>query len=198
MTKLARFAIALSVIAVFAGAPLVRAVADDASDRAKIDADVKEAVANLYKTVGGSKELAQKSKGMLVFPSVVKAGLGVGGQYGKGALLIKGRPVGYYSTAAASFGFQAGAQARSLVFMFMTDEALQKFQNSKGWDVGGDATVTAVKTGVNGALDFSTVNQPVVAIAYANSGLMADLSLKGTKVSKLDLAPSEASGSSTR
>lgn len=198
MIKLARIAITLSVIAIFGGAPFARAFADDASDRAKIDSDVKAAVAELYKTVGGSKELAAKSKGMLVFPSVVKAGFGVGAQYGKGALLIKQRPVAYYSTAAASFGFQAGAQARSLVFMFMTDEALRKFQNSNGWDVGGDATVTAVKTGANGALDFSTVNQPVVAIAYANSGLMADLSLKGTKVSKLDLSPGEASGSSTR
>src|SRR5690242_8825611 len=141
MSKLARFAIALSIIAIFGGAPVVRALADDASERAKIDADVKEAVANLYKTVGGSKELAAKSKGMLVFPSVYKAGLGVGGQYGKGALLINQRPVAYYSTAAASFGFQAGAQARSLVFMFMTDEALKKFRNSQGWDVGGDATV---------------------------------------------------------
>ena len=198
MSKLARFAIALSVIAIFGSAPVMRAVADDTSDRAKIDSDVKAAVAELYKTVGGSKELAAKSKGMLVFPSVVKAGFGVGAQYGKGALLIKRRPVAYYSTAAASFGFQAGAQARSLVFMFMTDEALRKFQNSQGWDVGGDATVTAVKTGANGALDFSTVNQPVVAIAYGNSGLMADLSLKGTKVSKLDLSPAEASGSTTR
>jgi len=197
MSKLARFAIALSVIAVIGGAPALRAFADDASDRAKIDSDVKASVAELYKTVGGSKELADKAKGMLVFPSVYKAGFGVGGQYGKGALLIKQRPVGYYSTAAASFGFQAGAQARSLVFLFMTDEALKKFQTTNGWDVGGDATVTAVKTGVNGALDFSTVNQPVVAIAYANTGLMADLSLKGTKVSKLDISPSEASGSST-
>jgi lipid-binding SYLF domain-containing protein len=198
MSKLARFAIALSVIAVFTGAPALRAVADDASDRAKIDTDVKASIAELYKTVGGSKELAAKAKGILVFPSVYKAGFGVGAQYGKGALLIKQRPVAYYSTAAASFGFQAGAQERSLVFMFMTDEALHKFQNTNGWDVGGDATVTAVKTGVNGAIDFASVNQPVVAIAYANAGLMADLSLKGTKVSKLDLSPSEASGSSTR
>ncbi len=134
---------------------------------------------------------------MLIFPSVVKAGLGIGGQYGKGALRVGSRSVRYYSTAAASFGLQAGAQSRSMAFLFMTDEALTKFKNSNGWDAGGDASVAVIKTGANGAVDLKTATQPVIAVVYGNTGLMADLSLQGTKVSKLDISPSASTGSSS-
>jgi lipid-binding SYLF domain-containing protein len=197
MNQLRLITLVLSVIALVGGAPLP-AAADDASDRASIDKDVKDAIANMYKTVPGSQDLAAKSKGMLIFPSVVKAGVVVGGEYGKGALRVKDRTVGYYSTAGASFGLQLGATARSMAFLFMTDEALAKFKNSSGWDAGGDASVTLVKTGANGAVDLTTANQPVVALIYGNTGLMGDLSLGGTKVSKLDIGtPSEATGSSS-
>jgi lipid-binding SYLF domain-containing protein len=201
MCKLSRRTIVLgasivSVSAFFAGVPL--SMADDATERASIDSDVNEAIANLYKQVPGSRGLVARSKGALIFPSVVSAGVGIGGQYGKGALRVHRRSVAYYSTVAASVGFQLGAQSRSMVFLFMTDDALSRFENSSGWDVGGDASVAVVKTGANGAVDLSTANQPVVALIYGNAGLMYDLSLNGTKVSKLDIsgATGESTGSS--
>jgi lipid-binding SYLF domain-containing protein len=201
MKKLSRMTLVLGVlvwgaIGILAGAA-PPAVADDASDRASIDKDVNAAIADMYKDVPGSKDLAGKAKGMLVFPSVVKAGVVVGGEYGKGALREQNRSVGYYSTAAASFGLQIGAQARSVVFLFMTNEALSKFKNSSGWDAGADASVALVKTGANGAIDLTTASQPVIALIWGNQGLMADLSLQGTKVSKLDIAPATATGSSS-
>ena len=133
---------------------------------------------------------------MLVFPAIYKAGFVVGGEYGKGALRVKGKSVGYYSTAGASFGFLAGAEKRSMALMFMTPEALQRFQQSNGWDVGGDASVTLVELGANGAVDAKQLNKPIVAFLFGNTGLMANLSLSGTKVSKLDLPAAPASGSS--
>jgi lipid-binding SYLF domain-containing protein len=197
MNQLRLITLVLGVIALVGGAPLP-AAADDASDRASIDKDVNDAIANMYKTVPGSKDLASRAKGILIFPSVVKAGVVVGGEYGKGALRVNNRTVGYYSTAGASFGLQLGATARSMAFLFMTDAALTKFKNSSGWDAGGDASVTLVKTGANGAVDLATANQPVVALIYGNTGLMGDLSLGGTKVSKLDIgAPSASTGSSS-
>lgn len=161
--------------------------ADSAAERAKIDKDVNEALQNLYESVPGSQELAKKAKGILVFPSVYKAGVGVGGEYGRGALRVKKSTVAYYSTAGASFGFQLGAQARSLVFMFMTPQALQSFKDSSGWNAGGDASVALVKTGANGAVDLATATKPIIAFVYGNTGLMYNLSLQGTKVTKLDL-----------
>jgi lipid-binding SYLF domain-containing protein len=173
--------------------------ADDPAERAKIDKDATGALNQLYESVPGSQDLAQKAKGMLVFPSVYKAGIGVGGEYGRGALRVKNRTEGYYSTAGASFGFQLGAQARSLVFMFMTPQALENFKNSQGWDVGGDASVALVKTGASGKVDLASAGKPIVAFVYGNTGLMYNLSLEGTKVSKLDLGqPGEATGSSRR
>ena len=161
--------------------------ADNAAERAKIDKEVNNALTQLYESVPGSQDLAKKANGMLVFPSVYKAGIGVGGEYGRGALREGKRTDGYYSTAGASFGLQLGAQARTMVFMFMTPQALQDFKNSSGWDVGGDASVALVKTGASGTVDLASANKPIVAFVFGNTGLMADLSLQGTKVSKLDL-----------
>jgi lipid-binding SYLF domain-containing protein len=172
------------------------AIADDATERAEINQNVNEALAVLYKTVPGSRDIANKARGVLVFPAIYKAGFMIGGEYGKGALRVKGKSVGYYNTAGASFGFQAGADKRSMALMFMTSEALQRFQRSSGWDIGGDASVTLVEVGANGTIDASRINKPIVAFIYGNAGLMAGVSLKGTKVSKLDLSSPTASGSS--
>ena len=103
-----------------------------AASKAEIDAKVHEAIGNFYKHTSAGKELAQKASGMLVFPEVIKAGVGIGGEYGEGALLIKGKTVAYYSTAAASIGFQLGAQAKSIVILFTNESALNKFRESKG------------------------------------------------------------------
>jgi hypothetical protein len=108
-----------------------------------------------------------------------------GGQYGEGALRVGGRTVGFYSTAAGSFGLQIGAQSKALVFLFMTQESLDEFLSSQGWAVGANATVAVLKVGANGAIDSSTATSPVQAFVLTNAGLMAGISLEGTKVSRL-------------
>ncbi len=161
--------------------------AGDADKRQSINSDVDAALSRLYTTVSGSRELASKARGILVFPSVVQAGFWVGGQYGNGALRVGGQTAGYYSTAAGSFGLQIGAQSKAIVFLFMTQKSLDDFRNSQGWAVGGDATVAVVKVGANGNIDSSTATAPIEAFVMTNAGLMAGVSLEGTKVTKLNI-----------
>jgi lipid-binding SYLF domain-containing protein len=153
--------------------------------RRSIDADVDSTLQRLYTTVSGSRELVAKASGVLVFPSVIQAGLVVGAQYGKGSLRVGDHTVGYYSTTSGSFGLQAGAQSKALIFLFMTQDALSKFRNSDGWSAGADASVALVRMGANGAIDTITASKPVQAFVLTNAGLMADASLQGTKVSRL-------------
>jgi lipid-binding SYLF domain-containing protein len=161
--------------------------ATSSSKRQSIDAAVDGTISRLYSTVPGSRELFSKARGVLVFPSVIQAGLIVGGQYGEGALKVGGGTVGYYSTVSGSFGLQAGAQSKSIIFLFMTQDALDKFRNSDGWAVGADASVALVKVGANGAIDTNTATAPVEVFVMTNTGLMADVSLAGTKVSRLKI-----------
>jgi lipid-binding SYLF domain-containing protein len=161
--------------------------AGNADKRRAINSDIDATLARLYSTVNGSRELVGKARGVLVFPSVVQAGFWVGGQYGNGALRVAGQTSGYYSTAGGSFGLQIGAQSKAVIFCFMTQKALEDFRNSNGWAVGGDATVAAVKVGANGNIDSSTATAPIEAFVLTNAGLMAGVTLEGTKVSRLDI-----------
>ena len=157
-----------------------------AASKDEIDAEVKEAVAAFYKHTSAGKELAGKAAGMLVFPSVVKAGIGIGGEYGEGALLIKGKPVAYYNVASASIGFQLGAQARSQIILFMTDKALADFRNSDGWKAGVDGSVALATLGAGGAIDSETAKSPIIGFIFSNKGLMYNLTFEGSKITKLD------------
>jgi lipid-binding SYLF domain-containing protein len=161
--------------------------ATDMSKRQSIDASVDGTMSRLYTTVQGSRELVAKARGILVFPSVLQVGFVVGGQYGEGSLRVGGSTVGYYSTISGSFGLQAGAQSKAIIFLFMTQDALDKFRSSDGWSVGADASVALVKMGANGAVDSTTATAPVEVFILTNAGLMADVSLAGTKVSKLKI-----------
>lgn len=159
-----------------------------ANKRQKIDAGVDGALAKLFSSTPGAQAQASKAKGILVFPSVIAAGLVVGGEYGEGALRQGGTSVGYYKTSTASFGLQVGAQSKAVILMFMTQDALDKFKTSdKGWTAGVDGSVAVAKTGANGALDTATTNSPIVGFVLTNSGLMANLSFEGTKISRLDI-----------
>ncbi len=139
----------------------------------------------LYSSAPNSRELVNKARGVLVFPSVLAAGFVVGGEYGEGALRVGGKTVDYYSTVTGSFGLQIGAQSKAIIFLFMTQEALDKFVNSEGWTAGVDASVALITIGANGMLDLNTATKPVSAIVMTNQGLMANLSVEGTKVTKL-------------
>lgn len=158
-----------------------------AAKRQSIDADVEAALSRLYAQDPSARELVAKARGTLVFPSVISAGFVVGGSYGQGALRVGGRTVRYYSTAAGSVGLLAGAEAKSVYLLFLTDEALAKFRASEGWTVGADATVTLVNVGANAQVDTKTARQGVVAYVLTKGGLMASLSLDGTKITPLAL-----------
>jgi len=134
---------------------------------------------------GGARDLANSAAGILVFPSVVKAGFGFGGEYGEGALLIQGRPVAYYNTVSASFGFQLGAQVRSVIIMFMTPGALDQFQRTAGWKVGIDGSVAIITLGVGGSIDTNKITSPVIGFILDPSGLMYNLTLEGSKITRI-------------
>ena len=161
--------------------------ATNASKRQAIDSSVDATLSRMYSTVKGSRELVAKSRGVLVFPNVLQAGLIVGGQSGNGALRVGGNTVGYYNTSSLSVGLQAGAQSKAIVFLFMTQEALDEFRGSDGWAAGAGASVALVKMGANGAVDSNTATAPIQVIVLTNAGLMGDVSINGTKVTKLKI-----------
>jgi lipid-binding SYLF domain-containing protein len=162
--------------------------ADNAAARAEIRTGVDSTLTRLYTQAAGSRELVSKAEGVLVFPRVLAAGFVVGGEYGRGELRIKARHGGYYNIASLSIGFQAGAQSKAMVILFMTKDAVDKFQaNRGGWNLGADASVALVKIGANGQIDTTTATQPVQVIVLTNAGLMANLSLEGTKITPIDL-----------
>lgn len=161
--------------------------ASSTSARTSIDAQVDATLSKLYDAVPDSREMVAKSRGVLVFPSVVGGSLGIGAEYGRGALRVGGRTQAYYSTAAGSIGFQAGAHSRAVIYLFTTQEALDKFRNSKGWTVGADATVAAATIGANGRIDTNTMRQPVVGFVLTNVGLEAGVSLQGAKITQVQI-----------
>ncbi len=165
---------------------LVAVSGANAASKEEIDAEVRQALEAFYKHTSAGKELAHKASGMLVFPSVIKAGIGIGGEYGEGALLIKGKPAAYYNTAAASIGFQLGAQARTQIVLFMNDTVLNSFRNSKGWQAGVDGSVALATLGAGGAIDTQTVKEPIIGFIFSNKGLMYNLTFEGSKITKLD------------
>jgi lipid-binding SYLF domain-containing protein len=150
-----------------------------------IDAKVDDALTEFYQTVKAGKELVGQAKGVLVFPSVIKAGIGIGGEYGEGALRIGGKTADYYNTAAASIGLQLGAQAKTVILLFMTDAALSKFRNSQGWEVGVDGSVALVTVGVDGSIDSTQMNNPIIGFVIGQKGLMYNLTLEGSKMTKI-------------
>ena len=153
---------------------------------AEINADVHATMQKFQIKVRSGTDLANRAAGILVFPSVVKAGFGIGGEYGEGALMVGGRPVAYYNTISASIGFQLGAQARSVIIMFMTHEALDAFRRRQGWKIGVDGSVALITLGAGGSIDTNTINKPVIGFILDNKGLMYNLTLEGSKISRID------------
>ena len=176
---------ALFLIAVAAGT-FVAPSATEAASAAKIDADANETLHSFVRQIGGAQELANKAAGILVLPSVVKAGFGIGGEYGEGLLIVDKRPAGYYNLISASFGFQIGVQERSVIIMFMTKSALDSFDRRAGWKVGVDGSVTIISVGIGGSIDTDQVTQPVIGFILDQRGLMYNLTLEGSNISRID------------
>lgn len=158
----------------------------DAASKDEIDAKVQEAVETFYKTSSAGKQLAEKAQAMLVFPSIVKAGFIVGGEYGEGALIVQGNTEAYYNIISASFGYQIGAQLHSQVILFMTNEALERFRYSNGWDAGFGGSVAIATSGASKEFTIDNLQEPVIAFIFSEKGLMGTISLEGSKVSKID------------
>ncbi|MEX6632263.1 lipid-binding SYLF domain-containing protein [Hyphococcus lacteus] len=151
----------------------------------KIDRRTDKALSEFREDITGADDVLAKAEGVLVFPSIKKAGIGIGGEYGQGALRVGGKTVSYYSTASASVGFQLGAQARRQMIVFLDPKALEKFRASNGWEIGVDASVTVVTVGAGGAIDATQLSQPIVAFVFDSKGLMYNLSLEGSKISRI-------------
>lgn len=169
---------ALIAVLAFAGAA-------EAASKSKIDRRVNEALAEFRAKVRGSDAVLARAHGVLVFPKITKGGFGVGAEYGEGSLRIGGKTAGYYSTASGSIGFQIGLQGRRQILVFLDKEALTKFRNSENWKVGVDGSVTVITVGAGGEVDSQTINQPVVAFIFDSKGLMYNLSLEGSKISRI-------------
>ena len=151
----------------------------------QIDTDVDRAL-ELFNEIKGSNNVLTKAKGLLVFPVVLKAGIGIGGEFGEGALRIDGETVAYYNTAAASIGFQLGAQKKTIIIAFLDKEELNRFQKSSGWKIGVDASIAVVAIGAGGVIDAASLNEPIVAVIFGQKGLMYNLTLGGAKITKIN------------
>jgi lipid-binding SYLF domain-containing protein len=158
---------------------------DYSANRSSIDSNVDATLARLYDAAPASRDMISRAAGVLVFPSVLDVALGIGAEHGKGALRVNGVTVDYYSASGGSIGVQAGAQTKAEVVVFMTQDSLDKFRNSHGWTAGADATVAVANIGANGNIDTDTMRRPIVGFVMTNTGLMAGVSLEGSKFSKL-------------
>ena len=157
-----------------------------AKSGAVIDIAVDETIGIFKEEVKGGEVFLDQAAGVLIFPRVIKVGIGIGGETGEGALRVRGQTIDYYRTIAGSFGLQLGAQSKSIVIAFMTKESLEKFRNSEGWKIGVDGSVALIDIGAGKTIDSQNVSDPVVGFIFGSKGLMYNLTLEGTKISKLD------------
>jgi lipid-binding SYLF domain-containing protein len=160
---------------------------DPATRRQTIDSGVDATLATLVRQDPGAQQLINSAKGVLVFPSVLEAGFVFGAWQGDGALRRSGKTVSYHRTTGGSFGLQAGAQSTAVILLFMTDDALARFQNSKGWTAGVDASVTLISVGANAQVTSRTAQQPVIGYVLSNRGIMAGVTVDGSRITRLQL-----------
>jgi lipid-binding SYLF domain-containing protein len=188
-TRTPLLVLALTAITLASACSTTSSQSSDAmSERHSINADVSASLSKLYQQAPGSRDLVASAKGVLVFPSVISAGFIVGGSYGKGEMLAGTQVTGYYSTTAGSIGLLAGADSKSVFVFFMTQQAYDQFLASNGWTAGADATVTLISIGADGSVDTRNANHSgVESLVLNNGGLMAGLSIDGTKFSRLAL-----------
>ena len=157
-----------------------------AASAAEIDRDVEYAMGRMFDTVPNARYLNSQAKGVLVFPSIVKAGFLFGAQYGEGALRRQGRSAGYYNTAAASYGLQAGIQSFGYALFFMTDSAMSYLDRSGGFELGTGPSIAILDAGFAKALTTTTLQHDIYAVFFDQRGLMAGIGLQGSKITRID------------
>lgn len=156
-----------------------------AASKLELDTRVEATLERLYAKRAEARTLGAKANAILVFPRILKAGFGIGGEIGEGSLLVGGVPSQYYRLTSLSFGFQLGGQAKSEVIMFMTDESRRRFVESDGWEAGIDGSIAVIEFGVGREIDTNSIQDPIIAFILDNKGLMYNLSLEGTKFWKI-------------
>lgn len=152
---------------------------------AQIDARVQSTLNYLYSTYPATQDLRDKASGILVMPLITKAGLGVGGSYGRGALLVNGSPIDYYSATQATLGLQIGAQQYAHVLFFMTNDALYDFRNSSGYEAGADIEYAFRDQGGNLSATTTSSLTPVIGVVFGQAGAIAGASVEGTKYTRI-------------
>lgn len=160
-----------------------------AASASAIDRDARAALAKLYKQTPGAKALADKAVGVLVFPSIVKGGFIIAGQFGDGALRKNGKTVAYYRSLAASYGFQAGAQAFGYVLFFMDNDSLRYLDNSAGFELGTGPSLVVLDAGFGKNLSTTTLQKGIYAFIFDQKGLMGGVGIQGTKITKINPNP---------
>jgi lipid-binding SYLF domain-containing protein len=174
--------ILVTAVALSLGLPMVQARAASAED---LNLDATQALQTLYKRHPESELLSKNATAVLVFPKIIKAGLVFGGSYGEGVMLRDGKSTGYYNSVSASWGWQAGAESYGYVVFLMNERAVQYLDKSKGWEIGVGPTVVVVNEGVAKNLSSSTIKDDAYAFIFDQQGLMASLSIEGTKISPI-------------
>lgn len=182
MTLSLRFflAIILATVTLASASLLNSASAATAED---LDADSKQALQILYKSQPFAETIARNAKAVLIFPKIIKAGLVFGGSYGEGVLMRGSKVEGYYNSVTGSWGLQAGAQSYGYAVFLMTEKAVNYVRETKGWEIGVGPTVVVVDEGVAKNLSSSTLKDDAYAFIFDQQGLMAGVSIEGTKIS---------------
>ena len=177
-----RFLSALALVFTLSSVPSIAVSAD----KEELDIKVQEALQRFKTEVDGGDIFLERAEGVLVFPSVLKGGIGVGAEYGEGALLVGDKILDYYSTAGASIGLQLGVQSKTVILVFLDGKALSEFRHSKGWEAGVDGSVALVKWGVGEDLSTKEISDPIVGFVFSNKGLMYNLTIEGSKYTRIE------------
>jgi lipid-binding SYLF domain-containing protein len=180
--KLVLLAILAMVVATISSLSAGLALAASASE---IDRNATQALSLLYNTTPGAKALADKSKAILIFPSIVKGGFIVAGHFGDGALRQRGRTIGYYRSLAASYGFQAGAQSFGYVLFFMDEASLAYLKKSAGWELGTGPSLVVLDKGIGKNFSTTTMHKGVYAFIFNQKGLMGGIGIEGSKITRI-------------
>lgn len=155
------------------------------SSDAELNAKIDGALQTLYDSSSSAASLAKKASGILVFPNVVKGGIGLGGEFGEGALLVNGAKVDYYNVISGSLGLQLGLQSRAQAILFMNNDVLTNFRNSNGWEAGVDGSIAIANLGAGGEISTDTAQRPIIGFIFSNKGLMYNLTLEGSKITRI-------------
>ncbi|WP_275097088.1 YSC84-related protein [Sedimenticola hydrogenitrophicus] len=176
------FALMVATLSIFSLGIMNMANAATAED---LDKDSRQALQTLYKSNSLAKDISRTAKAILVFPNIVKAGLVFGGSYGEGELIKGSTVVDYYNSVSGSWGLQAGAQSYGYAVFLMTDEAVQYIEKTDGWEIGVGPTIVVVDEGIAKNLSTSSLKEDAYAFIFSQQGLMAGVTIEGTKITPI-------------